>query len=217
MSNKRSIGFTLIELLISIVIIGLLASMVVISMGAARKSARDARRKSDLHLVAATTEQYRLIKKVFPPDSSGDYTGDDDDKGNYASAASFMKALVDERLLSRVANDPQFNDFVAQAPNVRFYHSYSYRTTYDVQTACFGSQILPIFNLTGIANPVGKGYMLMAWLENTDDPDGPKALTGVQNETDCSLQAWGGKVWRGSEGGFQYVANGSYLLFPIAR
>src|SRR3990167_8013222 len=112
MNNQRSKGFTLIELLISIVIIGLLASMVVISMGAARKSARDARRKSDLHLVATTTEQYRLIKKVFPPDSSGDYTGDDDDKGNYALEANFMQALVDERLLSRVSNDPQFDQTV---------------------------------------------------------------------------------------------------------
>src|SRR3990167_4119134 len=210
MNNQRSKGFTLIELLISIVIIGLLASMVVISMGAARKSARDSRRKSDLHLVAVTAEQYRLIKKAFPPDSSGYYAGDDDDKGNYANEVNFMQALVDERLLSRVSNDPQFDEFTSSTPAVRFYHSYSYRTTYDAQTACFGSRIPS-------SSPDGEGFMLLSWLENTQDPDGPKALTGVQNGTDCSAQAWVGQVFRGSEGGLQYDANGSYLLFPIAR
>ena len=46
MKNQK--GFTLIELLVVIVIIGLLASIVMISMNNVRKKARDAKRKSDI-------------------------------------------------------------------------------------------------------------------------------------------------------------------------
>ena len=53
--NKKK-GFTLIELLVVIAIIGLLSSIVLVSMGGTRKRARDARRQADLQSIMTAME-----------------------------------------------------------------------------------------------------------------------------------------------------------------
>jgi prepilin-type N-terminal cleavage/methylation domain-containing protein len=51
-------GFTLIELLVVISIIGLLASVVLVSLNSARSKARDTKRKADLAQIAKALEFY---------------------------------------------------------------------------------------------------------------------------------------------------------------
>ena len=54
--NKKQKGFTLIELLVVIAIIGVLAGIVMVSMGGARSKARDAKRQSDMRQIVTAQE-----------------------------------------------------------------------------------------------------------------------------------------------------------------
>ena len=63
--NKR--GFTLIELLVVVAIIGLLASIVLVSVGTARNKAKDVAIKADLSNLRAAGELYS--------DTAGNYVG----------------------------------------------------------------------------------------------------------------------------------------------
>ena len=54
--KKAKKGFTLIELLVVIAIIGLLSSIVLVSLGPARQKARDAKRQSDIRQINLAME-----------------------------------------------------------------------------------------------------------------------------------------------------------------
>lgn len=78
MQNKHKKGFTLIELLVVIAIIGLLASIVLVSLNTARVKARDTKRIADLKQVQLALEmRYDKDKKYIDTDTSAcvDLTG----------------------------------------------------------------------------------------------------------------------------------------------
>ncbi len=64
---KKNKGFTLIELLVVIAIIGILAAIVLVSLGGARNSAKDAR-------VMTGMAQIRTTAEIFYSDNSNAYT-----------------------------------------------------------------------------------------------------------------------------------------------
>ena len=71
-------GFTLIELLVVIAIIGVLSTVILASLNAARAKARDAKRLSDMHQLQAALEVYAS-----------------DNGGNYPSTGSLHSAYAE--------------------------------------------------------------------------------------------------------------------------
>jgi prepilin-type N-terminal cleavage/methylation domain-containing protein len=65
-SGSKSKGFTLIELLVVIAIIGVLASVVLASLNAARKKSRDARRVADIKQIQLALELYFDASGYYP-------------------------------------------------------------------------------------------------------------------------------------------------------
>jgi len=98
MGNPKTRGFTLIELLVVIAIIGLLASIVLVSLNSARGKARDARRKADLQQLSKALDMYYDDTGFYPSDSCS------------WSSWSCWDTLVPSQYISRVPEDPKQND-----------------------------------------------------------------------------------------------------------
>jgi len=100
--NKK--GFTLIELLVVMAIIGLLASVVLVSFPGATKKARDAERLQDMAQILTALRIYHTNEGRFPP-ISGDSCCDGWDQGA-CDSNPFIGALVTSGTATVVPVDP---------------------------------------------------------------------------------------------------------------
>jgi general secretion pathway protein G len=96
--RKREEGFTLVELMVVIVIIGLLATVVVINVMPAQDTARLRKAEADIATLEQGIEMYRLNRM------------------NYPSAGDGLQALVTEGFIKRLPDDPWGNPYRYAAP-----------------------------------------------------------------------------------------------------
>ena len=92
--RKGQKGFTLIELLVVIAIIGILATIVLVSLNTARSKARDVRRLSDLRQVALALEMH------YDDNPSTGYPG------TSGSCTTIPASLATDGYLGAVPEDP---------------------------------------------------------------------------------------------------------------
>lgn len=67
--QRKSEGFTIIELLIVIVIIGILATIVIVNFTSAQRNARNSQRKSDIGILATQLQAYYAQTGSYPADA----------------------------------------------------------------------------------------------------------------------------------------------------
>jgi general secretion pathway protein G len=91
-------GFTLVELMVVIVILGLLATVVVINVMPAQDTARVKKAQADIALLEQAAELYRLNKLDYPTTAQG------------------LEALVSEGFVKRLPDDPWGNPYRYAAP-----------------------------------------------------------------------------------------------------
>jgi prepilin-type N-terminal cleavage/methylation domain-containing protein len=89
-------GFTIIELLVSIVVIGILVTIMIVSYGGIQQRSRDSDRSSDITQLKIAIEKYHADKSMYPPDC-GDNVG--------CNASSLATAL--SPYLATIPHDPR--------------------------------------------------------------------------------------------------------------
>jgi prepilin-type N-terminal cleavage/methylation domain-containing protein len=94
---EKQRGFTLIELLVVIALIGILASVILVSLNSARGKARDAQRRSDAVQITTAIQLYFNTNGAWPP--SGGATApnagwSNSSDGTWATLASALQPYI---------------------------------------------------------------------------------------------------------------------------
>jgi type II secretion system protein G len=109
--HKR--GFTLIELLVVIAIIGILASIVMVSLSGAKAKARDARRQADIKSIQLALSLYYNDNGMYP-------------KNIYSTSGSAPSSGLAPTYLPTVPKDPNASGSCANSGNPGCYKYAAY-------------------------------------------------------------------------------------------
>ena len=126
-SQKQKQGFTLLELLITIALIGILSSIIAMTMVNPQKNARDAKRKSDLELIRSGLEIYSS------------------DCGSYPATSSFIPGTASPLPLSGTTGTCSGNTYITTVPvDQTSGRNYSYvLTTATTYALCAALEMAP--------------------------------------------------------------------------
>lgn len=113
--HMKNRGFTLIELLVVIAIIGLLASIVVASLGSVQGKGRDARRVADIDALKKALQIYSIDNGAYPIAAA---------TTTLAATSTVGAALISANSISSIPTDPNGAQY--------YYVSNSTGTTYNI-------------------------------------------------------------------------------------
>lgn len=99
MKHRVTSGFTLIELLVVIAIIGILASIVIASLGSVQSRGRDARRISDINSMQKALALYSSSANNYPISTS---------TTTLTGADSVSTALINAGVFTTMPQDPLY-------------------------------------------------------------------------------------------------------------
>ena len=160
-------GFTLVELLVVIAIIGILASIILASLGSAKAQARDARRISDIKEIQLALELYYDANNVFP---------------NKISVAN----LVTPGYISVVPSDPSSNTGCVLGTEAGCYHYAAFGSGFQCVSYHLGTSLEQntntAINTAALVAAVGSGLCT----SSQGDFSGSKTVNCVAGDT------WGG-------------------------
>jgi len=108
MEQKSSFrGFTLIELLVVIAIIGLISSIIMVSVSGARSKARDAKRLMEMRQIQLGLEMYYNLHNAYPGNTDNDCSGwDAGYNGGPTSGDPFIQSFQTDGIFSKTPGDP---------------------------------------------------------------------------------------------------------------
>ncbi len=109
-------GFTLIELLVVIAIIGVLSSVVLVSLNGARVRARDARRVSDLKQIVTALNLYIDATAAYPIASGASAN---------ASFEAMAQTLITVGFISAIPKDPRNGAFLSGTAGPKYEYLYA--------------------------------------------------------------------------------------------
>lgn len=149
--NKKA--FTLIELLIVVVIIGILATLIVINYNGARERAKISKAKQDIAQLREAALRMILDTNQYPNHISAQ----DCSAPANPSGMGDQEYPIDHSRVGFVANDGLFSGWVGPyVPDGMVTDPWGHKYTFDPDYACFGSTTIDPLN------PGGGSYTIVA-------------------------------------------------------